>query len=135
MSWIETPNPMPGNPINEPTEVWGMISSGGTPRRNLTVDWEGNRQPTLWEITRYDETLENLKKVVPGDIMYYWNGANYHVVIIDRINSSDNDISLDEIELIEATWSNDSDEGKVFNSRSIDDYEDYNWIIGRLITN
>lgn len=127
MNWINSPNPKPGNKSHEPDEVWQYLTVGGVSRIFITID----NQPLLWKVASHSDSLEKLKNVVPGDIMYF--SSDYHVTMVLSIDSPDEEISKTEIKLIEATWNANS--GKIFNSKKLESYGKRNWIIGRLITN
>jgi hypothetical protein len=91
----------------------------------------------LLKVTNYYD--EELNKIMPGDIFYYYSG--YHVAIVDRVEykstySRRSDIKYEDIKLIEAIWASTPVIGNVVNSRELDYYNtwpnDKDWRVGRL---
>jgi len=87
--------------------------------------------------------LQNLHLVRPGDIFFYMNADNTegaHIAVVNKVNVAD-EITADDIELIEATFESNLDYGcvfsKVINSRELSLYterkrSERNWYIVRL---
>ena len=137
-----------GNPYSLPDIVehpwtWndGDGEGGAYPyyknRKTLYYDGDG-ANAYLSKVTNYYD--EELNKIMPGDIFYYYSG--YHVAIVDRVEykssySRRSDIKLEDIKLIEATWASDPVIGSVINNRTLKIYTDdpflkKEWRIGRL---
>lgn len=91
---------------------------------------------TFWNNEDDNGNILNLDKVIPGDIIYYWNGNGYHVMMVSNVTiSQDGDaIQPGDIEIIEATSWQVSYAAKVHTlaNYSGDQGNERNWIIGRL---
>lgn len=135
MEWVNTPDPHPGNKYHNPNEVYQYIRIGNVWRRSFTVVSEPDKPANLWEIVRYSDSAatkaEMFKNVAPGDILYYPG----HVMIINSVESPDENIQPSEIEMIEATWDDFDIEGRVFDEKTLQTYQGREWIMGRLRTN
>jgi hypothetical protein len=80
-----------------------------------------------------NQELPDLKRVVPGDIVFYTG----HIMIVNKIDidGDRSDIQMEDIHLIEATFG--STWGKVCNHRTLQERHtnDKDWVIWRLRNN
>jgi hypothetical protein len=72
-----------------------------------------------------------IEKLIPGDIVYYWSGSGYHVMMVASITYTEGrDTTVANIQLIEANYPS------VLKTRSISNLgttaNPVSWIVGRL---
>lgn len=78
----------------------------------------------------------NIKRVVPGDIIYY---HGYHVMMVRDINivNGNREIDLADIKIIESTYGDNVETGPIYgvgNTRNLNTYKDKTWYLGRIKT-
>jgi uncharacterized protein YfaT (DUF1175 family) len=118
--------------------------ANGGPRRYIVLFEDKNRNRfdqsfSLWKISRKIEgeynsvtkltNYPNLEKVIPGDIVYYFDNGGYHVMMVQSITYLSGDerrTEIANIKLIESNWPS------VRNDKNVSQYSDPEWKIGRL---
>lgn len=101
--------------------------------RNDDSDEDADESDNLYFISEFNPADEpiNLKKIIPGDIFYYYK---YHVGIVLDVKRSDN-MTVNDIVLIESTYSNPLNQAGVIDYQTLDYYNTTNpkdWKIGRM---
>ena len=121
---------------------WLDVDETGTDLANDDPPGNSTEADNMWYISRRqigNNSPAGLEKAVPGDIMYYFNGNNYHVTIIQNVEYTlgSRVPTINMVRLIEAVYGADDQSrqfGSVTKSKTIDNYNNRNWRVGRLKT-